>query len=292
MTLQQLRYLISICETGSMLAAAEAMYVSQSTLSCSLKKLEKELSVILFNRTSKGLELTEAGLILKKHAEIILGDVKEAEQELHDFADLNSTLVIGLSSMVSVSLWPRLYSFAQKELFPVMLETVTGSRRELLPTLNQGKLAGYICTLDTPKVQANEYELIKIGTAPPLVFCVSEKNPLARKESVTYGELFSLPLVRLKGTGRQHIEGIMGLYDCTPNYIQYCDQISTLIRIISDDLAAGFLNIDLLEGYSGIKMFPLKDLKPADYYLIFTSQMAKQKNFKAFMKMVKKFSVQ
>ena len=62
MTLQQIRYVISIAETGSLGRAAEALYVSQPSLSSAVKELEKELGFPLFYRTSKGVVLTAEGL--------------------------------------------------------------------------------------------------------------------------------------------------------------------------------------------------------------------------------------
>ena len=62
MTLQQIRYLITIAETGSLGKAAEKLYVSQPSLTSAVKELEKELGFPLFHRTSKGVVLTAEGL--------------------------------------------------------------------------------------------------------------------------------------------------------------------------------------------------------------------------------------
>lgn len=62
MTLQQLRYMITIAETGSLGKAAEKLFISQPSLSGAVKELEKELGLSLFNRTSRGVTLTADGL--------------------------------------------------------------------------------------------------------------------------------------------------------------------------------------------------------------------------------------
>ena len=54
MTLQQLNDVIAIAETGSFNRAAERLYISQPSLTSAIKELEKELDVILFNRSGKG----------------------------------------------------------------------------------------------------------------------------------------------------------------------------------------------------------------------------------------------
>ena len=58
MTLQQLNYIITISEIGSINRAAEKLYVSQPSLTSAIKELEKELGIVLFNRTARGVTLT------------------------------------------------------------------------------------------------------------------------------------------------------------------------------------------------------------------------------------------
>ena len=62
MTLQQLKYVITIAETGSLGKAAEKLFLSQPSLTHAVKELEKELGLPLFHRTSKGVSLTTDGL--------------------------------------------------------------------------------------------------------------------------------------------------------------------------------------------------------------------------------------
>jgi len=62
MTLQQLNYVIAIAETGSISKAAERLFLSQPSMTAAVRELEKELSLELFHRTSKGVVLTTDGL--------------------------------------------------------------------------------------------------------------------------------------------------------------------------------------------------------------------------------------
>lgn len=61
MTLQQINYVITIAEAGSMNKAAERLYVAQPSLTSSVKELEKELGITIFNRTGRGVTLTGDG---------------------------------------------------------------------------------------------------------------------------------------------------------------------------------------------------------------------------------------
>ena len=55
MTLTQMNYIITISETGSLNKAAEALYISQPSLTNAVKELEKELGIIIFNRSGRGV---------------------------------------------------------------------------------------------------------------------------------------------------------------------------------------------------------------------------------------------
>ncbi len=68
MTLQQLRYLIAIAEYGSINAAAQNLYASQSNLSTAIKELEQELGISVFTRSNRGVTLTNDGTELLGYA--------------------------------------------------------------------------------------------------------------------------------------------------------------------------------------------------------------------------------
>ena len=73
MTLQQLNYIITISEIGSINRAAEKLYVSQPSLTSAIKELEKELGIVLFNRTARGVTLTAEGADFLPYARQVYG---------------------------------------------------------------------------------------------------------------------------------------------------------------------------------------------------------------------------
>lgn len=90
MTLQQLRYLIAIAEHGSMNSAAQALYVSQSNLSCAIKDLESELGITIFTRSNRGVTLTNDGTELLGYARQVIeqADMLEARYTKGDHGTL------------------------------------------------------------------------------------------------------------------------------------------------------------------------------------------------------------
>ena len=73
MTIQQLNYIITISEAGSINRAAEKLYVSQPSLTSALKELEKELGIVIFNRTGRGVTLTAEGVDFLPYARQVYG---------------------------------------------------------------------------------------------------------------------------------------------------------------------------------------------------------------------------
>ena len=75
-TLTELRYVVAVADTGHFGRAAEECHVSQPTLSTQIKKLEDQLGVSIFERTSKRVRLTAAGERIVERARTILEEVR------------------------------------------------------------------------------------------------------------------------------------------------------------------------------------------------------------------------
>ena len=82
MEIRQLEYFKEIADTGSINEAARRLNMSQPPLSSQLRRLEDELNVRLFERTKKGVSLTEAGKLLYTHVERILDYTRSAAIEV------------------------------------------------------------------------------------------------------------------------------------------------------------------------------------------------------------------
>ena len=59
MTLQQLKYVVTVAETGTITEAAGKLYISQPSLTNAIHELEREMQIVIFNRTNKGINTRE-----------------------------------------------------------------------------------------------------------------------------------------------------------------------------------------------------------------------------------------
>ncbi len=93
MDLKQLEYVIAIAENGSISKAAESLFISQSGLNQQLIKLEKELNIQLFYRTTHHLEMTQAGKIYVKNAKDIMTIKKNTYNQIADLVDSSAGVI-------------------------------------------------------------------------------------------------------------------------------------------------------------------------------------------------------
>jgi DNA-binding transcriptional LysR family regulator len=93
MTLQQLRYFLAAADKGSFSAAAESLLLAQPSLSEQIRRLEAELGVALFTRAGRRLVLTEAGRMLRPHAERTLAAAEEALESVKEVRTLTGGTV-------------------------------------------------------------------------------------------------------------------------------------------------------------------------------------------------------
>ena len=97
MEIKQLRYFIAVADTLSFSRAAESLYLSQSALSRQISELEQELGVPLFIRSTRSVELTEAGRSLRTHAKELISSWEKIVPEVRkkNGADRPLSLTIG-----------------------------------------------------------------------------------------------------------------------------------------------------------------------------------------------------
>lgn len=101
-TLRQLQYFIAVAEVGTVSGAAQAISISQSSITEAIKGLEADLGVSLFERHSRGLNITHKGHQFLRHATSILNDVSGARMAFREPKDEEpATLQLGVTSLVA-----------------------------------------------------------------------------------------------------------------------------------------------------------------------------------------------
>ncbi len=92
-TVQQLRYFLSAARLGTLSAAALAEHIAQPSLSEQIRRLESGLGVPVFTRTNRRLQLTEAGRLLRPHAERVVAEMDQLADVVREARDLEGGVV-------------------------------------------------------------------------------------------------------------------------------------------------------------------------------------------------------
>ena len=118
MNFQQCRYVQTIAETGSFSKAAKKLFLTQPNLSASIRDLEEELGVQLFERSNTGAKLTDDGHDFLKYAKRILGELDLLEGRFFSFIHDGSLLPYQTGKYVPMPVPAGLFALVYQHLDP------------------------------------------------------------------------------------------------------------------------------------------------------------------------------
>jgi LysR family hydrogen peroxide-inducible transcriptional activator len=196
MTLTELKYVVAVAEERHFGRAAERCFVSQPSLSASVKNLEEELGVTLFERAKRGVFLTEAGEQIVAQARRALeeaGRVKLVARQGRD--PLKGVLRLGIIHTVAPYLLPDLVA-ALRRLAPEMpLDVEENITATLDRMLRAGELDAVILALpyDGPGIETVPLYEEEFRVAAPAKHALARRKSIAVEE-LDAGELLLLPV--------------------------------------------------------------------------------------------------
>ena len=185
--IRQIEYFAEVAKHLSFTKAASTLHVSQPSISKAIQNLEAELGVPLLYRSSKRLELTDAGQAVLVNAKQVLEAFKNIRSELTDLMDLKKGQIrIGIPPIVGAEFFTKLVS-QYKEQHPyieIVLSEV--GTKKIRQGVEAGELdIGLICNLCITNEQLEAISLLK----DPLMLIVHQDHPLANHSFVKMAEL-------------------------------------------------------------------------------------------------------
>lgn len=196
MELRVLNYFLAIAREQSIVHAAEALHLSQPTLSTQIKNLEEELGKQLFIRGTRGtrkVTLTEEGMILKKRAEEILDLVSRTEQEITMNDDiLVGDVYIGTGETDGIRLIAKAAHLLQSKYPGIHYHIFSGNADFVFEHLDKGLIDFGLIFGDLDLTKYNALDTPYFDTWGVLMRKDSE---LAEKDSITPKDLRSKPLI-------------------------------------------------------------------------------------------------
>ena len=177
MEIRQLQYALQIAEERNFSRAAEKLHIAQPSLSQQLSKLEKEIGVLLFQRTTNSVEMTFAGEVFVERAQKILDSLEQLKKEMADISQTKfGKVTIGTMPITGSHLLPHvLPTFHARYPEIELVLTEEPSTSTLIKMTAQGK--NDLCLLSLPIHEpALEYEPIMKES---IVLAVAPDHPLA-----------------------------------------------------------------------------------------------------------------
>lgn len=192
MNLKALRCCVEIVRQGSFTKAAQHLHIAQPALSMAVTRLEEELGVTLFNRTTRKVILTAEGEQFLPRIASALREMDVARQELRDMADLKRGEVrLGIPPMFGLHYVPGLMN-AFRQLYPGIAMTVfEGSAEDIGHRLEQREID--LALLESRRVPPDK-ESILLGSDEMLA-CMHPDHPYAGKAFLTAQDLRNTDMV-------------------------------------------------------------------------------------------------
>lgn len=213
MEIRVLRYFLTLAREGNISKAAEALFITQPTLSRQLADLEAELGVCLFERGKRKITLTEEGMLLRRRAEEMIDLEDKIEKEFQQQDDhLSGVISIGAAEARSAEILPRLITSFQKKYPEVTFDIQSDIADRVKEGLDRGLLD--IGLLVEPG-DIDKYNFVRLGIDDRCGILMSDRSLLAKKDFITIDDLMGLPIVANKRPSVQSFyrQALGGKYD-------------------------------------------------------------------------------
>lgn len=192
MELRQLRYAVALGETLNFRQAAQREFITPSALSQQIARLEAELGLKLFERSSHHVELTAAGQIVIAGGADILSRTQRLSDELAAHrAGRKTVLRVGVYAEAAAELTPRILTAAQRELSDALIEIRELNAENRIQAVLDGDVDVVLTTLPV-----NHDEILREPLfVQPRYALVPDEHPLAQRSVLSVAELDGEPMV-------------------------------------------------------------------------------------------------
>ena len=238
--IKRLRYVAAIAEHGSFSSAARHLRIAQPALSSQVRDLETELETTLFERHSRGVELTEAGEIVVRYAARIEDDLDDMVGEIQNAQENPRGHVrLGIPYSVSVVLTVPLLQYMERHYPEISLEVAQAFSGFLDDWLTTDKTDCAILLSNPRKPGLTVRPLVNEA----LYLVVGANSKLAHRRSISFLNAAQSPLVLpTKAHGlRMLLEGVAHARDAALNVKTEIDAGHELIKLVEQDFGSTIL---------------------------------------------------
>ena len=286
MELRVLQYFLAVCREQSISGAAEALHLSQPTLSRQLKDMEEELGKQLLIRGNRRVSLTEEGMILRKRAEEIMELVYKAESEIALTDEyIAGDISVGAGETDGVRFLARAVKQLHGDYPDIHLHIISGDSEMVVESLDRGLIDfGFL----SGEIDISRYESLRIPQTDSFGILMRKDSPLTEKDTIFPKDIIDAPLI----VSRQMLQkGDVGkVLKCSQDKLNIAATYSLLYNgslMVDEGLgyALCFDKIINVTGDSNLCFRPIQSSIEAPLYLVW-------KKYAMFTKAAEKFLLQ
>lgn len=239
-SIKQLKYICAVAEHRHFSKAAEACFVTQSTLSAAIQDLESQLGAVIFERNKKSVLITPLGERLLDQARLILGDVEDfvSIAKSHDEA-LAGEIRLGVIPTIGPFLLPALLSKLRKQYTKLRLYLREDMSAQLVQQLQQGKLDLIILAFPYPLPEIESVSLFK----DEFLLCLPPGHELEGAKQVKQQQLQGESLLLLEEGHclRDHALEACKLDKADTDIVYQGNSLHTLVQMVANGLGVTLL---------------------------------------------------
>jgi LysR family transcriptional regulator, cyn operon transcriptional activator len=244
-----------------MAKAAEAVHVTQSTLSHQLAQLEADLGCTLFERVGRQLRLSDAGQVFLTHAKGVLSQVDEARHALSATRTQAAGLLkVGVIHSFVTGLMPQVCDACLRSYPALRLQVLELTGPEVEAQVASGELdtgLGFFPTLHEGLLGQKLFE-------DELVLAVPRKHPLAQRRSVRFAQLEGVPLALLgpRFATRKLLDNYFQRAGVRPTVAVEIDSVDALHRLVELGHVSAFLPARMAKKTPRLALLKVTDPRP------------------------------
>ena len=260
MELRDLKSFMEVALHKSFTNAAANSYLTQPSLSKAVKKLEEELRVELFDRSTRHLRLTDAGQIVYQQGQKAFAALSELNVLLDDLRDITTGEVkIGIPPLIGTLFFPEIARSFQERYPKVSLELVELGAKLIDKLVEEGEIDLGIVVLPASETKFNIYSFIE----DEFVLFLHEEHRLARHSDITLTELKDEKFILFSEDFTLHDYIIQACEKdgFTPDISYQSSQWDLIIELVSSKLGITLLprSIYHKQTNENVKIIPLKN---------------------------------
>jgi DNA-binding transcriptional LysR family regulator len=252
MDLSTLRTFLELARIGHMTQAAKSLHLTQPAISAQLARLEEETGHRLFDRTPKGLVLTEAGLLFRIYADRAVGALNDGKLALNELAGLTrGELALGGGATATTYLLPPLLGRFHASYPNIRIFVREQGSQAVVEGILSGELDLGVVTLPLAQQAAQSRALtVEPWVSDELQLIVPAGHRLDGREGFEWGELEGEPLVLFEAGSavRALIDARLAEARVAPQIVMELRSIESIKQMVAQGIGLAFVSRFALRG--------------------------------------------